>query len=317
MFAQDKYFECLSETPRICVPKSLMDEIRHAGGVRMGGFHRGVPEFLATADEQFGKLNVRHTAIDKEKMVAYVSDGKQVALLFGRMGPTNFAESRLENVACTEQLFMLHKACFPAKCSNFDECVKKILLAKKPFHAKGVGKEVKDLISAEWDAVSDAHMRASIHFACTAEGTFLRYKDFVANCPCPEMAKLIAEGKFKVYECNIEDTLWGINLFTLDVLIKLAAMFASDEEGFDLDAAMTSIAGETLNRLGKVLTDFLLTIRDMTHAEYMGKVSGVEFFKEVEAEVVVEEAAVAVEADIDSPVHKRARSDSRSLSSAV
>ena len=299
---QPKYFACLDSTPCISLPKWLVDEFDAEGGLQMGEFHKGEFALLAAADELFGTLRVRHTAVHDEKMGAYVTDGRMVALLFGRMGPTNFAASPTF-AACTDQLFMLHKACSIKDCPNFAECVKKILRAKKPFQAKSAGRDLQGLDPVEWDAQSTACMRAAIHYACTHEATFLRYQSFVTGGPCPEMAKLIAEGEFEVFECN-DDILWAIGRFTKDVLSKLAVLDAD----FDLKEAMTFITGSTQNRLGKVLTGFLLAIRDLTHAEYMERVKGVEFLKVVEVgdEPAVEgDAPPVVEDAVNSPAHKR------------
>jgi predicted NAD-dependent protein-ADP-ribosyltransferase YbiA (DUF1768 family) len=296
--ASNDYFACLASTPCITLPKWLVDEFVAEGGPQMGDFHKGEFAFVEKADEMFGTLRVRHTAVHDEKMGAYVTDGRMVAVLFSRMKLTNFAESPLPLVSCTEQLFMLHKACSIRNCPNLHECLRKILSANKPRTAKGVGRDLKGFVDTEWDLLCVASMQAAIHYACTNEATFLRYQSVVTQCPCPEMAKLIAEGKVKVYECN-DDKLYGIDCFTKAALCKLAEL----EPGFDLEEAMTSIAGTTLNRLGKVLTEFLLAIRDLTYAEYMERVKGVEFLKVVEEE---REAPVAVEEDaVQSPAHKR------------
>jgi predicted NAD-dependent protein-ADP-ribosyltransferase YbiA (DUF1768 family) len=294
--ATNDYFACLASTPCITLPKWLVDEFVAEGGPQMGDFHKGEFAFVEKADEMFGTLRVRHTAVHDEKMGAYVTDGRMVAVLFGRMGMTNFASSPLPLVSCTEQLFMLHKACSIRNCPNLHECLRKILSAKKPFQAKSGGRDLQGLDPAEWDRQSEACMRAAIHYACTHEATFLRYQRVVTQCPCPEMAKLIAEGQFEVFECN-DDIRWGIGRFTKDVLGKLAVLGAD----FDLKEAMTFIAGTTQNCLGKVLTEFLLAIRDLTYAEYMERVKGVEFLK-----VVEEEREVPVEEDaVESPAHKR------------
>jgi predicted NAD-dependent protein-ADP-ribosyltransferase YbiA (DUF1768 family) len=304
---QDKYFECLSEAPCISLPKWLVDDAA-AQGPQMGDFHVGCLLLEEGVDEAFKPLNVCHSKVHHEKMVAYVLGGDHVVLLFGRMGLTNFAPSPMGCVSCIEQLFMLHKACFakggPSGCPNFDESATKILLAKKPFQAKSAGRGVEGLDQAEWDRNSYKSMRASIQYACTDQATFERYQSFVTKCP-PEAVKLIAEGKFSVYECN-DDGIWGVGKFTKDVLLALAEI-AKQDAGFDLKKAMTDIASGTKNQLGEVLTDFLLAIRGMTHAEYMQKLEGVTFFRVEEETVSATEEAVVVSAteEAESPAHKR------------
>jgi predicted NAD-dependent protein-ADP-ribosyltransferase YbiA (DUF1768 family) len=302
----DKYFECLAETPCISLPKWLVADVV-AQNPEMSGFHDGE---LNVSEVMGWPFRLWHSGEDAEKMVAYVVAGDHAVMLFGRKGPTNFAKSSMKvsttggvlPVSCTEQLFMAHKACYaqsgPEGCSNFEECIKRIFLAKKPFQAKGVGRDVKGLDSPVWDLHSYKHMRASMQFACTVKETFERYQSFVTKCP-PEVAKLIAEGKFAVYECN-DDVMWGIGQFTIAALRRLAEI-ANRETDFDLKEAMGEIVGETLNRLGNVLTDFLLAIRDLTHAEYLQKLEGVTFFDVVEEE----QPAVPVGEVVESPAHKR------------
>lgn len=293
-----------ADIPCIRLPKAVVAEVI-AAGPKMEKMHNGRPDIGPPTSLTPSGLRVCGSATDDEKMVAYASDGKLVALLFGRMGPSNFAESHLEimtaagalRVFCTEQLFMLLKACSVRNCPNFVDCAKRILLAAQPRFAKSVGRDVQGLIPTEWDSQSELCMFAAILFACTNEATFLRYQGFVAKCPCPEMAALIAEGKFRVYECN-DDRIWGIYMFTRAVLNKLAEL----EPGVDLEQAMADLSAGTTNQLGRVLAEFLLAIRDMTYAQYMQEVGGISFFEEVDDQdaPVVEE-----EESIDSPPTKR------------
>lgn len=289
-----------SDLPTIRISRKVFDEIV-AAGPKMDKFHNGKPEFGGKLDPEtnkfqsgtdFGSLKVVYTALNDEKMVAYVSDGKRVSLLFGRMGPTNFAESIIDvmtphgvlRIFCTEQLFMLHKACSIENCSNFEESVKAICLAKVPFGAKGVGRNLQGLVKALWNLKKPACMFAAILFACTDEATFKRYQSFVDACPDPEMAALIAAGAFDVFECN-DDSEWGINQFVLAVLRKLAEL----EPGFDLAEAMATISTGTENLLGLVLKDFLLAISGQTHAWFMEQVADLVFFEVIDETPAVQE----------------------------
>ena len=261
--------------------KYLIEEM---GPRAMGDFHDGTAEFVET-DEAFSKLHVLHTKLHKQKMVAFVTDKKFVAILFGRMGPTNFAKSLLEiptkagilRVFCTEQLFQLHKALNIKVCPNFDISMWELFLAKSPFTAKSIGNRLEGYDDDDWNAVRVKCMFACILFACTNPETFYRYQSIVTKVPDETMAALIKEGKFAVYEAN-DDKIWGINEFTQPTLQKLAER----GEDFDLEQAMTDIAGTTTNILGRMLTDFLSTIRDMTHEEFMQQVEGIKFFEVVD-----------------------------------
>jgi len=298
-----------SDIPTIRISRRTFEEIV-AAGPNMDKFHTGTPEFQTGTD--FGSLKVVYTALNDEKMVAYVSDGKRVSLLFGRMGPTNFADSRFEvktphgvlRIYCTEQLFMLHKACSIENCSNFDESVKAVLLAKAPFGAKRAGRDMKDLVEALWNLKKPAAMFASILFACTNEATFKRYQSFVDACPDPEMAALIAAGAFDVFECN-DDGEWGINQFVLAVLRKLAEL----EPGFDLAEAMAKISEGTANKLGLVLKEFLLAISGQTHEWFMEQIAGLDFF-----EVIDDEAPAA---PMEEEEEESVARDSRTFTEAV
>lgn len=268
--------------------KNLIEKV---GTKEMGDHHKGTMEFVET-EEAFSKLHVLHTKLHKEKMAALVTDKKFVAFLFGRMGPTNFAKALLEistnagtlRVSCIEQLFQLHKALFivaNGNCPNFDEEVFEIFWATTPFGAKGAGNRLGGFmeIKAAWDAEGPKYMYASILFACTNPETFYRYQSMVTKVPDETMAALMNEGKFAVYEAN-NDKIWGIDKFTQQVL----QILAERGEDFDLEQAMTDIAGTTTNILGRMLTDFLSTIRDMTHEEFMQQVEGIKFFEVVDEE---------------------------------
>lgn len=88
---------------------------------------------------------------------------------------------------------------------------------------------------------------------------------------CIEMLRSEGVDHFLVIEAN-DDKLWGINRFTKDFLDALSA----DSEEKDLiAAALKQFDGR--NRLGAVLTDFLLAVEGMDYQSYMAALDGVEF----------------------------------------
>ena len=275
--------------PVISLPRKTVNEIvkKLKDMPVPNNHHKGTMEFVET-EEAFSKLHVLHTKVHEQKMAALVTDMTFVVFLFGRSGPSNFAKALLELmeglfVNCIEQLFQLHKALFikaNGTCANFDEKVLDIF-CEDPFRVKKAGNGLDGFLAVKhlWNDVRAKCMYASILFACTNPETFYRYQSMVTKVPDETMAALMNEGKFAVYEAN-DDKEWGIDKFTQQVLQNLAER----GEDFDLEQAMTDIAGTTTNILGRMLTDFLSTIRDMTHEEFMQQVEGIKFFEVVDEE---------------------------------
>lgn len=86
------------------------------------------------------------------------------------------------------------------------------------------------------------------------------------------MAELIAQGHFAVGEFN-DDLVWGFGLFVLPFLQGLP----HQQEDLDLNAELAKLPGSPQNRLGAILKDFLLAIRDMTHDDFLAEVKGIRF----------------------------------------
>ena len=280
--------------PCIRLPRDIVLKIRSLMRTPMRDFHVGDANLLPTLEEtRFAQhFHVRHSAENPKKMVAYLADKqKEFALLaFGRMGPTNFAESPLEVqleeglillVHCVEQLFMLLKLCFIGqdKCPNFEESAINILLAADPMAAKKAGGKIGGYDDEAWKLHRAICMFTSILFACTFERTFDRYKRLVTDCPCPEMAALIAKGLLEVGEFN-EDFDWGYGMLLLPFLERLSR--AGD---FDLNAELDTLPvcpktqEKPKNLLGNILKHFLLAIRDMTYEQFMDEVKDIRFFE--------------------------------------
>lgn len=243
------------------------DDLTH----KMKGFHDGMPEAFETVDA--GKLKIVRSPEDPEKMIAFVTstktDNKSGLIVFGRKALTNFGRSDVElvpgvDVHCSEQIFKMF--CANAHCgdANVDSVMISILTASKPFEAKKATSGLEKFNSEMWDALSPQAMYLSTMMRCKHEPTFRMFKQ------CVQMLRSEGVASFLVVEAN-DDKLWGINRFTKPFLDALCA----DEDEDLIACALKQFDGA--NRLGTVLTDFMLAIEGMEFEEYIKALEGVRF----------------------------------------
>ena len=256
----------------ISIPSSVVDALSNGDLVhKMKGFHDGMPDTFET-EETRGLKIVRSTE-DAEKMIAFVTstkgEKKMGLVVFGRKALTNFGRSEVELLPgvvayCSEQIFKLFCASAHSGDANLESVMLSILMAPKPFDAKRATSGLGDFKGAMWDAMSQQAMYLSTMMRCKHEPTFMMFKQCIA------MIRSEGATSFLVIEAN-DDKLWGINRFTKQFL---AALCADDDEDL-IAVALKQFDGA--NRLGMVLTDFMLAIEGMEYAEYMQAIMDVSF----------------------------------------
>jgi len=238
----------------------------------MTGFHDGMPEAFETVES--GNLKIVRSPEHAEKMIAFATstkgDKKTGLIVFGRKALTNFGRLDVElvpgvNVYCSEQLFKLCCASAHSGDQNLHKVMLAILMASKPFDAKKATFGLEKFDPEMWDAMSQQAMFLSTVMRCKHEPTFRMFKQ------CIEMMRSEGVTSFLVIEAN-DDKLWGINRFTKPFL---EALCADSEEQDLIAAALKQFDGA--NRLGTVLTDFMLAIEGMEYGDYMAALEGVEF----------------------------------------
>ena len=101
--------------------------------------------------------------------------------------------------------------------------------------------------------------------ACKNETAFNRYKHH---------ALLLGSGKCKVFETNTEDKVWGVGSNTQNFVNTLVNK--ANDASFNLMKEADNVAVGT-NKLGEILTDFLVGIRDMSHTDYLDLVRDIKF----------------------------------------
>ena len=178
-----------------------------------------------------------------------------------------------------------------------EESVLNIINATKPRETLGVSRNMTGLSPAVWDLKSSACMYSCILHVCTVEATFLRYKSFFTEAPCSLIKELIADGKVCVMEVN-ENTLWGSYKGFIWQLVEELEAKAEANKNFDLKAAFKELCPGN-NKLGEILTEFLLAIRTMEYADYRKEVNGVVFFEEISKRRCTDSRTASVEEEVE------------------
>ena len=155
-----------------------------------------------------------------------------------------------------------------------------VFFAAAPQDAKkAAGRGLRGLDCALWDSKSVEYIFYALLQdrvqVCKHEATFQRYKHY---------ATLLGTGACKVYETNIDDKIWGIASSTKNFVDTLLAK--AEDADFNLLEAAAAVAPGT-NKLGELLTRFLLAIRDMSYADFMGAVGPIRFVEIVDDEDLV------------------------------
>ena len=281
----------LENVPVLRLPASLVAKVR-AGAPKMGDFHAGMIDNMLTVEK--GSLSICMSPEHDKKMIAFVTHGNSTVCAFGRMGLTNFAETSvlLDDglpIFCSEQLFALYKTLFvdlsnpEASFDNIVECMSGVLFAAAPQDAKkAAGRGLRGLNCALWDSKSVEYMFYALLQVCKHDATFARYKHYAA---------LLGTGDCKVYETNIDDKIWGIASSTKNFVDTLLAK--AEDADFNLFEAAAAVAPGT-NKLGELLTRFLLAIRDMSHADFMSIVGPIRFVEIVDDEDFVRKLQASV-----------------------
>ena len=256
------------DLPRIRLSRAVVKAVQAEfaeGKVKMEGFHCGMPA-LEKLDHAF--LKGVKSADHDEKMMMAITLGHKTLIVFGRIGPTNFAESRLTLVegvpiSCSEQVFkLLCVSSHMGISDNCDEVAIKILCAPKPFGAKAATTKLAPFDKGMWDSKSEAAMYASILLICTEFETFARFR----------MLAALVDEELLVAEAN-DDGIWGINMFTKPFFMALLDKLTPES---DLFAEARALFDGT-NKLGEVLTVFLNEIKDMSFEEFKAATADIKF----------------------------------------
>jgi predicted NAD-dependent protein-ADP-ribosyltransferase YbiA (DUF1768 family) len=281
----------------------------------MESFHNGaMPKF---EKKVVGKLTLYLSPENlkkPEERMAFVTDGTFVWVFFGRMCLTNFAKATVHlgsgfSSECVEQLFQLMKCCHAVDqeaSTNLEESLLQILNAAKPSVIKKTAGKVSGFMPSVWNSTSGKKdntmsakcMHSSILHACTVKETFLNYQSVFDQAPDTPIAQLIAEEKVCIMEVN-DDIIWGSYKGYVTPLVDQLEAKAKDNEAFDLKASIDELCPGQ-NKLGLILTEFLLAIRTMKHEEFLQEIADAEivFFEEVSKRQCSDSRTASVEEEV-------------------
>lgn len=264
-----KYFPGGLLLPLLIPHKTKTELLRH----KMGQFHSELPETLDAFTTDAG-LHIRRSPEHDKEMIAFVTRGDEGVIVGGRIAFSNFVRADVEIspgviTHCGEQIFKLFCASVHADDKNFEQVSQAILFASTPVAAKSATAGIANFCHDMWDSVSMRAMYQTAAIRCQNQSAFAMFK---------RMAHIIRDmgaKRFIVMEAN-NDNRWGIGMYTQPFLAQLDKVPPSPSLIAD---AQSVSSGE--NRLGQVLTDFMLTTDTLTFEQYSKCLRGTKFVFQV------------------------------------